>query len=59
MADGTNPQDFNVTTGALPASEKIHIESKRFPGLTVAMREIKLDAKDDPPVRVYDPSGPY
>ncbi|MCZ6637237.1 MAG: phosphomethylpyrimidine synthase ThiC [Alphaproteobacteria bacterium] len=59
MADGTNPQDFTVTTGALPASEKIHIESKRFPGLTVAMREIKLDAKDDPPVRVYDPSGPY
>ncbi len=59
MADGTNPQDFTVTTGALPASDKIHIESKRFPGLTVAMREIKLDAKDDPPVRVYDPSGPY
>jgi phosphomethylpyrimidine synthase len=59
MADGTTPQDLTVTTGALPASEKVHIESKRFPGLTVAMREIKLDAKDDPPVRVYDPSGPF
>ena len=59
MADGTSPNDFTVTTGKLPASEKVHVESKRFPGLTVAMREIKLDAKDEPPVRVYDPSGPY
>ena len=47
MADGTTPQDFTVTTGALPASHKIHVESKRFPGLTVAMRDIRLDAKDD------------
>ena len=59
MADGTTPQDFTVTTGPLPASNKIHVESKRFPGLTIAMREIKLDSKDDAPVRVYDPSGPY
>ena len=59
MADGTSPQDFTVTTGALPASEKIYVESKRFPGLAIAMREIKLDSKEDPPVRVYDPSGPY
>ncbi|MDH3242424.1 MAG: phosphomethylpyrimidine synthase ThiC, partial [Alphaproteobacteria bacterium] len=59
MADGTTPQDFTVTTGSLPASDKIYVESKRFPGLTVAMREIKLDSKEDPPVRVYDPSGPF
>ncbi|MBT7527001.1 MAG: phosphomethylpyrimidine synthase ThiC [Rhodospirillales bacterium] len=59
MADGTNPQDFTVTTGALPASDKIYIESDRFPGVSVAMREIKLDAPEDPPVAVYDPSGPY
>jgi len=59
MADGTKVQDFTVTTGALPASTKIYVESKRFPGLTVAMREIALDSKDDPPVKVYDPSGPY
>ena len=59
MADGTNPQDFTVTTGALPASDKIYIESDRFPGISVAMREIKLDAPEDPPVVVYDPSGPY
>ena len=59
MADGTTPQDFTVTTGPLPASDKIHVESKRFPGLAIAMREIRLDSKDDAPVRVYDPSGPY
>ncbi|MEE8140146.1 MAG: phosphomethylpyrimidine synthase ThiC, partial [Alphaproteobacteria bacterium] len=59
MADGATPHDFTVTTGPLPASHKIHVKSKRFPGLAIAMREIKLDSKDDAPVRVYDPSGPY
>ncbi len=59
MADASNPQDFNVTTGPLPASRKIHVESPRFPGLRVAMREILLDSPDEPSVRVYDPSGPY
>jgi phosphomethylpyrimidine synthase len=59
MADGTTPQDFTVTTGPLPASDKIYVESRRFPGLAIAMREINLDSKDEAPVRVYDPSGPY
>ncbi len=59
MADGATHQDFTVTTGPLPASHKIHVKSKRIPGLAIAMREIKLDSKDEAPVRVYDPSGPY
>ncbi|MCZ6743041.1 MAG: phosphomethylpyrimidine synthase ThiC [Alphaproteobacteria bacterium] len=59
MADGATHQDFTVTTGPLPASHKIHVKSKRIPGLAIAMREIKLDTKDEAPVRVYDPSGPY
>ncbi|MFM2044741.1 MAG: thiamine biosynthesis protein ThiC, partial [Pseudomonadota bacterium] len=52
------PADGAVTTGPLPSSRKIHVESRRFPGLTVAMREIDLSG-GEPPVRVYDTSGPY
>jgi phosphomethylpyrimidine synthase len=36
------------------------VESPRFPGLTVAMREIALEPGcGEPPLRVYDTSGPY
>ncbi len=59
MADGTKAQDFTVTTGSLPASTKIYVEGRRHPDIRVAMREIALDGKDERPVRVYDPSGPY
>ncbi|CAK0770512.1 phosphomethylpyrimidine synthase [uncultured Gammaproteobacteria bacterium] len=48
-----------VTTGALPASRKIHLPGERFPELRVAMREIALTDANEPPLRVYDPSGPY
>ena len=49
-----------VTTGALPASRKLHIAGRIHPELRVAMREIALsEGCDEPPVRVYDPSGPY
>lgn len=47
-----------VTTGPLPASRKVHIPSAYMDGVSVAMREIDLTG-DEPPVRVYDPSGPY
>lgn len=62
MPDSLLPKstDFSVTTGPLPSSRKVHVESKRFPGLTVPMREIDLTAgSGEPPVRVYDTSGPY
>jgi phosphomethylpyrimidine synthase len=49
-----------VSTGALPASRKIHVSGQRHADLRVAMREIDLSpAAKEPPVRVYDPSGPY
>ncbi len=59
MPDGNAPDKFAVTTGALPASRKIHVETACAPGVPVAMREIVLDGKDEAPVRVYDTSGPY
>jgi len=60
MPEGTVKQSFSVSTGPLPASRKIHVPGKRHPEVGVAMREIDLSpAANEPPVRVYDPSGPY
>jgi phosphomethylpyrimidine synthase len=51
---------LRVTTGAFPASRKIRVEGTRHPELQVAMREIDLAAAcGEPPLRVYDTSGPY
>ena len=44
-----------VTTGPIRGSKKIHVGP-----LKVAMREIYLEpSSGEPPVRVYDTSGPY
>jgi phosphomethylpyrimidine synthase len=60
MPEGTIKQNFSVSTGPLPASRKIHVAGKRHPEVSVAMREIDLSpTAHEPPVRVYDPSGPY
>ncbi|QOV92762.1 phosphomethylpyrimidine synthase ThiC [Novosphingobium sp. ES2-1] len=60
MADINSKLEIGVTTGPIRGSRKIHVESARFPGLTVAMREISLEpSSGEPPVRVYDTSGPY
>ncbi|WP_421594056.1 phosphomethylpyrimidine synthase ThiC [Shinella sp. M27] len=49
-----------VTTGALPASRKIHIAGEEHPDIRVPMREISLHpTSGEPPVIVYDASGPY
>ena len=46
---------IGVTTGAIRGSRKIHVGEHR-----VAMREIMLDPScSEPPLRVYDTSGPY
>ena len=52
-------------TRPIPGSRKIHVEGSR-PDIRVAMREITLTqtptlfgGEDNPPVTVYDPSGPY
>ena len=49
----------SVTTGPLPASRKIYIEGTQHKDLRVAMREIEQTGGTEPPVPVYDPSGPY
>ena len=53
-------EELRVTTGPFPASRKIHFPGRRHPELRVAMREIDLEiSAGEPPVRVYDTSGPY
>ena len=54
------PSDFSVTTGPLPGSRKVYVAGERHPELRVPMREINLSpSASEPPLRVYDPSGPY
>lgn len=49
-----------VTTGPLPASEKIHLPGTLYPDLRVPLRRIALhESAGEPPVTVYDASGPY
>ncbi len=50
---------FRVTTGPLPASRKIYVKGSRE-DIRVPLREIALDpSAGEPPVVVYDTSGPY
>ncbi|WP_292943016.1 phosphomethylpyrimidine synthase ThiC [Novosphingobium sp.] len=60
LENGPQATPIGVTTGPIRGSRKIHVESPRFPGMTVAMREISLEpSSGEPPLRVYDTSGPY
>jgi phosphomethylpyrimidine synthase len=55
MADINSKLEIGVTTGPIRGSRKIYVGPHR-----VAMREIHLEpSSGEPPVRVYDTSGPY
>lgn len=50
---------------AFPSSRKVYVQGSR-PDIRVAMREVQLTptrtrggAEENPPLRVYDTSGPY
>jgi phosphomethylpyrimidine synthase len=58
------PQDAfaspKVTVGPLPASRKIYAAGEMFPDIRAPLREIDLHpTAGEPPLPVYDPSGPY
>ncbi|MDR6833156.1 MULTISPECIES: phosphomethylpyrimidine synthase ThiC [unclassified Sphingopyxis] len=58
--DKAQAQPIGVTTGPIRGSRKIHVATQTGSGIRVAMREIDLDPHSgEPPVRVYDTSGPY
>ncbi|MBA2918808.1 phosphomethylpyrimidine synthase ThiC [Sphingomonas sp. MAH-20] len=55
MADVHARTELKVTTGPIRGSRKVHVGP-----LKVAMREIDLEpSSGEPPLRVYDTSGPY
>src|ERR671935_2548507 len=55
--DTTRPA---VTTGALPASRKVHATPEAAPDVRVPLREILLsEASGEGRLPVYDTSGPY
>ena len=59
-ADQSEFETPKVTTGPLPASRKVYTHPKADPSLSVPRREIDLHpTANEPPVPVYDTSGPY
>ncbi|MCA8888795.1 MAG: phosphomethylpyrimidine synthase ThiC, partial [Parvularculaceae bacterium] len=49
-----------VTTGPLPSSRKTYVAGDLYPDLRVPVREIDLhESANEPPLPVYDTSGPY
>ena len=63
MNKPTNQAEFptpTVTTGPLAGSSRVYSSPKAAPHLKVPHREIELHPTAmEPPVRVYDCSGPY
>ena len=63
MNKPANQSEFEtpkVTTGPLPASRKVYTHPVADPTLAVPRREIDLHpSANEPPVPVYDTSGPY
>ncbi|GAB4574116.1 MAG: phosphomethylpyrimidine synthase ThiC [Rhodothalassiaceae bacterium] len=58
MPDSHAP--ISVTTGPLPASRRVYVAGEIHPEIRVPMREIALHpTAGEPPVTVYDTSGPY
>ena len=58
MADIPARTELKVTTGPIRGSRKIFIEGRD--GLRVAMRAVDLEpGSGEPPVTIYDTSGPY
>jgi phosphomethylpyrimidine synthase len=53
-------EELRVTTGPFPSSRKVQAAGGLHPEISVAMREIDLEASSgEPPIRVYDTSGLY
>ena len=73
MSDGNKQigsKQNGITTQPLPASHKLYIQSPKFPDVQVAMRAVHVSSSGNghqsngqeqanPPVMIYDTSGPY
>ncbi len=55
-----DPEDIVITTGPIPGSRKVYVDSGPDGSLKVPFREVVLEASaNEAPVRLYDTSGPY
>jgi phosphomethylpyrimidine synthase len=55
-----NAQSWHVVSESFPASRKVYRAGRLHTDLKVPMREIALHpSSGEPPLTVYDPSGPY
>jgi phosphomethylpyrimidine synthase len=55
-----NAQSWHVVSESFPASRKVYRAGRLHPSIRVPMREITLHpTSGEPPLTVYDPSGPY
>jgi len=58
MGDAPARTELKVTTGPIRGSRKIYVEGRD--GIQVAMRAVDLEpSSGEPPVTLYDTSGPY
>ncbi|OYX72504.1 MAG: phosphomethylpyrimidine synthase ThiC [Caulobacter sp. 32-67-35] len=49
-----------ISTGSIPGSRKVYQAGELFPDIRVPFREVAVHpSANEPPVTVYDPSGPY
>ena len=54
------PPVVTVTSGPLPASTKVYLSGQTHPAIRVPMRQIAVHpTAGEPPVTVYDSSGPF
>ncbi len=52
--------DIIISTGPIPGSQKVYVNAGAGGALRVPFRDVKLeDSANEPPVRLYDTSGPY
>jgi len=55
-----DPEDIVITTGPIPGSKKTYVKGGKDGALRVPFREVALEeSANEPPVRLYDTSGPY
>lgn len=59
-------ENLKITCDAFPASQKVYISNENYEDMRVPMRQISLSptkfedkSTENPPVMVYDTSGPY
>jgi phosphomethylpyrimidine synthase len=57
--DSSSAAPLGVSTGPIGRSHKIHVAPPSHPDMRVPLRELRLDDPNEPPVRLYDTSGPY